>query len=249
MQHEPLIATLSAVGLSEKESRVFIALLGLGEATAGVIATKSGLKRSIVYFTLERLITQGFVQEIPGPKVKRYAAVPAARLYQHVQANVENLRLMLPFLRAMQQGGEEKPRVELLEGKDAILPVYRSMEFAKQSRYFTCWNNVKVAFPEEVRRWAVNAAEVKNLNEVKNLIVDDTAGREIARAMRSNPKQQFRLLPKGVDFKMNFGIADSTVDITNFDPLFSVVIHSQAVADCLRTVFDLAWVSARPMRK
>jgi sugar-specific transcriptional regulator TrmB len=247
--NDPLLSTLEAVGLSDKESRVFVALVGMGEATAGDVAKKSGLKRSIVYFTLERLITQGLCQEIVGHKVKRYEAVPAARLYQHVQANVENLRLILPLLRAMQHGGGEKPRVELVEGKEAILPVYRSMEHAKESRYFTSWNNLKTAFPEEVRRWAVHAADVKNPNEVKNLIVDDVAGREMARAMRSNPKQQFKLFPKNEKFSMNFGIADTTVAITNFEPLFCVVIHSQAVADCLRIVFDLAWTSARTIRK
>jgi len=245
---QAILQSLTAVGLSEKESRVFIALLGLGEGTASAIAKKAEIKRSIVYFTLQKLIENGYAQEIGNQKVKRYVAVPAMRLLQHVQANVENLRMMIPLLNAMQRGREDQPHIELFEGKEAILPVYRSMEFAQQSLYFTCWEKVKSTFPEEVRRWSVNAASIRNPNKVKNLIVDDEAGHEMAKAVGVNPRQEFRVLPKDLSYRMNIGIADTTVAITNFDPLFVVVIRSKVIAEGVAALFELAWQSAKPLR-
>lgn len=245
---DPILQTLTAVGLTDKEAKVFFALLKMEQGTASAIAEQAGIKRSIVYFTLKRLIKQGYAQEIATEKVKCYRAVSPTRLLQNVQANVENLRFMLPFLRALQQSQEDKPRIEFFEGKEAILPLYRAMEFAKRSYYLTCWHKVTQVFPEEVARWSVHAANPKNPNQVKNLIVKDSEGCRIAKKMKGNKKQEFRTLPSGSSFDMNFGIADDTIAITGFSPLFVVVIHSKKVADCAALLFELAWKSAKRLR-
>lgn len=245
----PLIETLTAVGLTDKEAKVFIALLALGEGSAAQIADKAEIKRTIVYFTLERLIERGYASELTGQKVRRFAAVPPMRLLQHVQANAENLRMMLPLLRALQQGREDTPQVELFEGKEAILPVYRSMECARHSYYLTCWDRLQEHFPEEVRRWSMNAAYPKNPSIVRNLIVDDGTGREMAKKMEKNLRQSFHVLPSSWTFDMNFGIADNTLAITSFQPLFVVVIRSRQVADCVRLLFELAWNATPPLKQ
>lgn len=242
---DPVISTLTSVGLTDKEARVFTALLSKGQGTASEIAEQAGIKRSIVYFTLQNLIKRGFAQELSNQKVKRYLAVPPSRLFQFVQANVENLRMMLPLLRGMHQDSGNKPSIEFYEGKEAVLPVYRSMEFGRKSYYLACWRKLAEAFPEEVKRWSVNAANPKNPNEVKNLAVDDREGRDIAAKMKGNKKQLFRFLPKAVKFDMNFGISDNVVAITCFDPLFVIVIHSAQVAACATLLFELAWEGAK----
>lgn len=246
---DPIIITLTAVGLTDKEARVFTALLTKGQATASEIAEQANIKRSIVYFTLKNLIKRGFAQELANQKVKRYIAVPPSRLLQFVQANVENLRMMLPLLRGLHQADNNKPTIELYEGKEAILPVYRSMEFGKKSYYLTCWNKLRAVFPEETRRWVINAANPKNPNEVKNLVIDDSEGRSIAGKMKTNKKQLFRFLPKHLTFDMNFGISDNIVAITCFDPLFVIVIHSEQVAKCAGLLFELAWEGAAKLEQ
>ncbi|MEN9558640.1 MAG: Sugar-specific transcriptional regulator TrmB [Candidatus Parcubacteria bacterium] len=243
-----VLQSLVAVGLTEKEARMFMALSALGEGTASAIAKAAGVKRSIAYFTLQRLVASGFAQEIDGHRVKRYAAVPVMRLLQHVQANVENLRMMIPLLNAMQHGRGKAPRIELFEGKDAILPVYRSMESARRSSYFTCWNRVQAVFPEEVQRWSASAANPRNPNKVKNLIVNDRAGQEMAKALAGNPKQEFRTIPAGAAYQMNIGIADDVVAMTSFDPLFVIMIHSKEIAEGASALFDLAWSAGKAVR-
>ena len=244
---DSIASTLVSVGLTQKEASVFLALLALGQGSASTIAERAGIKRSIAYHTLQSLVDRGFALEIPGQKVKRYGAVSPTRLLQYVQANTENLRMILPLLRGLEQQSDEKPLVEVHEGKEAVLAIYRSMEFAKHSRYLTCWNHLEKEFPEEVKRWSINAASPKNPNEVKNLIIDDAMGREMLARMKKNTKQQFRLLPKETKFEMNFGIADNTLAITSFKPLFVVVIHSSQVTACAALLFDLAWNSVKPL--
>ncbi len=245
---DAMLTTLTSVGLTDKESRAYVALLSLGQGTAAAIAERAGIKRSIAYFTLQSLVDHGYVVEIPGEKVKRFAAVEPARLLKSVQANAENLRMMLPLLRGLFQGSDTKASVEIHEGREAILPVYRMMESAKKSYYMTNWEKLYELFPEEAQRWSVTAANEKNPNVTKNLIIDSPAGRDIMVKMRENKKQSFRLLPAGTDYQMNFGIADNVLAITCFSPLFVVVIRSEQVVSAASLLFELAWKAAKPVR-
>ncbi len=246
---DPILTTLISVGLTEKEARVYVALLSLGRGTAAVIAEKAGIKRSIGYFTLDSLVERGYAQELTNEKVKRYAAVEPARLLKSVQANTENLRMMLPLLRGLFQTPGSEATIEIHEGKEAILPVYRMMESGHESFYMTNWEKLYELFPEEAQRWGVSAANPKNPNVTKNLIVDSPAGRDIMKKMKGNKKQMFRALPQGIDYEMNFGISDTILAITNFDPLFVVVVRSGQVVSAAKLLFELAWKSAAPMKK
>lgn len=242
-----LLDTLIHVGLTEKEAAVLLALFDMPNGTATMVAQRANLKRSVVYLALDRLIKKGYVQEMPERRVRRYVAMNPTRILNNVQANVENFRQILPLLRAFHQGSQEKPLIEFFEGKEAILPIFRTMERAHRSYYLSCWDDLQEYFPEEVARWSVNAADARDPNQVKNLIIDDTAGRKIARSVGRNPKQEFRLLSPDVKLKMNLGIADNIVAITNFSPLFAVVVHSRDVAECCALLFELAWKSADPL--
>lgn len=245
---DPILATLTSVGLTDKEAKAYVALLSVGSGTASAIAGRAGIKRSIAYFTLGSLVERGYAQEVPGEKVKRFVAVEPARLLTSVQANTENLRMMLPLLRGLFQGHESKASVEIHEGRAAILPVYRMMENAKTSYYMTNWEKLYAEFPEEAQRWGVAAANAKKPNVTKNLIVDSPAGRDIMKKMHENKKQSFRLLPAGTDYQMNFGIADNVLAITSFSPLFVVVIRSEQVVAAASLLFDLAWKSAKTVK-
>src|SRR3989344_1182878 len=55
---------LLGVGLTEKESEVYLALIELGSSSAGQIIQKTGLHRAVVYDLLERLIEKGLVGNV-----------------------------------------------------------------------------------------------------------------------------------------------------------------------------------------
>ena len=53
--------SLTELGLSKNEAKIYLALLELGHSTTGPIIKKSGLYRVIVYDTLEKLLKSGLV--------------------------------------------------------------------------------------------------------------------------------------------------------------------------------------------
>lgn len=238
-------AALINIGFDEKEASVYLALLSLGEGTATQIADRAQLKRTLTYETLNRLIKQGYASEIPRTKVKCYAISDPAKLVQNVQTNFENLKFMLPVLRAMHNKSLKKPRIEFYEKQEAMTAIYRMFEVGKSSRYMTSYGYFKKHFPHEYKRWLTRTSHLDDQNQAKQLIEDDEAGREYAKHVKHNSKQQFRFLPKNQHLSMEFAIVDEIVAITSFDPMFIVIIYSKPLSDSAAILFDMAWEMAR----
>jgi len=55
---------LEEIGLEHIEAKIYLALVELGETTAGDIAKKTNLQRSTTYLYLEKLIKLGLVSYI-----------------------------------------------------------------------------------------------------------------------------------------------------------------------------------------
>lgn len=58
-----MIEKLKNLGLNEKEARVYLAALELGEASVQEIAQKSGVKRVTAHVAIEKLKTEGLLYE------------------------------------------------------------------------------------------------------------------------------------------------------------------------------------------
>lgn len=70
-----LTQALAELGLSQNESRLYVALLRLNDATAAELAKASGVPRPKVYESLGALETRGFSSTV-GDRVTRYRPVP-----------------------------------------------------------------------------------------------------------------------------------------------------------------------------
>ena len=55
---------LVPLGLTNTEAKIYVTLIDLGRAQAGIISRKSGIHRRSVYDALERLIEKGLVSYI-----------------------------------------------------------------------------------------------------------------------------------------------------------------------------------------
>ena len=79
-----MIDKLKKLGLSEYEAKVYIALVGIGKATAREIYEVSGVPRSRVYDVLTKLASKGFV-DIEGSEPKRFKAVEPRKVIEKLK--------------------------------------------------------------------------------------------------------------------------------------------------------------------
>ena len=84
-------------GLSEKESRVYLALLELGQASVSRVADAAKLKRSITYVTLESLNEKGYASIVGGKKIAIYAAGDPTMLSARLSTTARHFAEVLPY--------------------------------------------------------------------------------------------------------------------------------------------------------
>ena len=107
---------LKKIGFSDKEAKVYLALLELGEAGVQTIAKKSAVNRATTYVVLEELKKQGIVSTVEKDKKTVFVAdAPRALLRmfrtqeRKIKEHEEDFKKALPELEAIFNTATEKP--------------------------------------------------------------------------------------------------------------------------------------------
>ncbi len=126
------------LGFSEREIKVYLALLELGQTTVGPIAAKTRLQHSKVYQTLEKLIDRGLVSFIIRSKTKYFQAQDPKQILNIIKEKEHRFSEILPKLQQKQQFSKEKQIATVYEGYKAIKAMFNLIfdELDKKSYYY-----------------------------------------------------------------------------------------------------------------
>lgn len=244
---------LQQLGLTDGESRVYIALLKLGSSTVGPIAKESKAAYSKIYEVLNRLAEKGLVSHIVKDKTRYYQALEPARLIEYLdtkekelQENKKQLKDLLPQLNSL-SNSKTKQTAEIFTGKKGLLTAYDL--FIKKARpkstlrffyvhnpeyddiimnifYGTTNYNNKILAPtlkKKKMKW-LGLANAKGQKEI-------SAPKPIIQKYTNIP------LPGNID------ITDNAILITTFNQgkISAILIESEDVATNFRNYFDSIW--------
>lgn len=93
------LSALQNVGLTEIESKVYVALLELGASTAGTIIRKTQFHKATVYVVLDKLIERGLVNYIIQNNARFFDAVEPEKLLEIMNEKTKNLEKLIPELK------------------------------------------------------------------------------------------------------------------------------------------------------
>lgn len=82
MEKEEILKTLQYFGLSEYESRVYVALVSLGPSKAGAISREAGVPQSKIYNILDGLIGKQLVEVFEG-RPKEFKAIAPETIFKN----------------------------------------------------------------------------------------------------------------------------------------------------------------------
>jgi len=128
------LRTLESIGLTEGESKVYMALLELGLTTTGPIVQRSGISASKVYDILGRLAKKGLVSHIMKGETKHFRAADPSRILDYVDqkaAEIAQQRKLvvdvLPQLIRKRRLSEQEQEAEIYEGVRGIRTVLKGI--------------------------------------------------------------------------------------------------------------------------
>jgi sugar-specific transcriptional regulator TrmB len=122
---------LEEIGLSEKESQIYLALLQVDSESIQDLAKRTEINRTTVYPVLETLEKKGLVSEVQKGKKVEYVAAPPERLETFVERQkvvleerAERLKDIIPQIKSIQRESGEKPIVKYFEGREGAITAF-----------------------------------------------------------------------------------------------------------------------------
>ncbi len=243
-----LLKLLEQTGFTEKEARVYLALLELGKGAVTEIAAISELKRSIIYVILEGLIKRGYVSEIPNSKVATYHAADPSFILTQLKTTTKDFSQMIPFLQTMQNKGKRRPKITYYEDKKKIWAIYESINYAPEAFFLSSYEKIEKHFPGSVKKWIDDYK--KKLIPVKgrHLVPNNKFDLETIKSF-SKINQQARYLPNIKNFDMDFSIWENKLAVTSLEKEpFIVVIESEELVKSILPIFEIAWKSGKEIK-
>ncbi len=241
---EHLLTPLKGLGLSDKEARVYLALLQLGPATPYRIAKKSRLKRPTAYVIAEELVEKGLIVHVPGEEPKRYIARTPESFLESSEQKIQNVRKILPELKSLQGGTSEKPSVLYYEGVEGLRQAYeykqKELHHTRIVGFFASAEDISPEVNQVFFEW--NDYRERHDITVQGLTVDSVTLAPYAKWLTS-ATAEFKFLPEHMyHAKVSVECCNDTfVRIVLMESVQTLIIESPKLASALHQVFAIVW--------
>jgi len=127
---------LKEIGLSQNESKIYEALLILGESSVQNISDKSKVHRRNVYDALKKLIERGLVSELFIKNEKNFKATNPTRLLGILQEKEEKINNAIPEMQERYYTKEEKEEAYFYRGIEGFKNYLQDILKTKETVYF-----------------------------------------------------------------------------------------------------------------
>lgn len=240
-----LTSVLTNFGLTEKQAKVYLALLELSRALPSTISRKSGLKRPTVYVILEQLQEKGLVGHLKKGNSLYFTAVDPQALVEDQKRKLQILNDHLPDLKQLKQKYQVTPQMTILEGREGIIQIME--DSLTSSGEILCWSNVDLAVNTLLKDYHPTYLKKKVKKKIwtKCLFIQDKVGLGFKKRSKSELREVY-LIPKDKFFFENeINIYDDKVSIISHRDNVGMIIQNQAIADTQRAIFNFAFEYAK----
>lgn len=235
---------LTESGMSKNEAKVYLALLDLGQATAGKIAEKSAIHRTNVYDALERLIEKGVITYIIKKDIKHYHATNPENLLNVIKEKEIHLMQILPELKLAQKLSKAKPKAEILEGSSGLKIAFYDLLKYKKTIYI-------VGIPKEahlkIKYWIERFHKEHAKQKIWMVHIYNPGAKERIKYLKTLPYIKVRCLPEKYDSPVSLMSCGEEVLIIMWDltPIITIRVKNAVFSTSVEKWFNLMWDIAK----
>lgn len=250
MQILELATKLQAVGLSDKQARVYVAALFLGPSPVQKIAQQADVKRATTYVILDELENMGLVSEsAEGSKTVYVAESPEAidRFLDNMEKGIaerkKELQSLLPELqKTSRKEGGDAPVVRFYKGTEGSheLSKYLLRKAQKNSDLYTVVNVDKARQADPKFR----AGQLRIKKGIKANVIYYATG-DNRQHVLSSPEKLRVSKPANKEFAAEFNIYPNSMSMITYagKDTVGVLIESTEIVETMRQIFELAFDS------
>ncbi len=245
---------LRNIGLTQYETKVYIALLDLGESTSGKILAKANLHSGKIYEILNSLKQKGLVSEITKAGVKHFSPADPSRVREYLKDKKKNL---------------EQQETDFNNIIPQLMKKINAVKSPVHVEVFTGFKGLKTAYYKERERYKkgkiVRILGILAFDKYKGLgnyydfftynmePARELPGLDVRKIVEPAAKKDRKLLGKYAKIRyldynsfMSINVIDdlSILGIFSESPVF-ITIESKEVAKSFNHSFDAMWKIAK----
>ena len=238
---------LEELGFSEREIKVFVALLELGMTKVGPIAAKTKMQHSKVYQTLEKLIEKGLVNYVFISKTKHFQTSEPKEILNILEERKRRFQELLLELEQKRKFAKEKQTAVVYEGYKAIKTMFNTIidNLKTGDQYWV------FAFKEEYKISPEAALFLRNVHmRLAEKHIDDRliAHKSVQKEFLETYKSIKNLKCQFVDFEIPLGlmiIGNKVINWTWGERPTAIEITSKQIAEQYRKFFLAMWETVK----
>lgn len=244
---------LVKLGLSEKESMVYLASIQLGPSPVQKISQKSKVNRATTYVIIESLMEMGLMSKYDEGKKTFFVAEKPDRLVSFFETKEKNLhdklsriKEMVPQLDTLYNDLSDKPKVKYYEGVEGLKAVqsdfYSSLKEEDSIYIFLPYDE----FEESVLKSKLSAVKRKRIEKgikVKVIYTSKKGKREdYENDGRREGREQHFVEHEKYPFEGGMNICGNKVFMIDYlGKLGGIVIENKTLASLMKNVFEMIW--------
>lgn len=242
--------SLEQIGISDRESRVYLALLDLGPTTSSAIIRKTGIASSKIYDVLEKLEQKGLVTHVLVKSKKEFHAVNPTKLSEVIKEKEQIIADILPRLKELYGQTREETQAEIYKGKEGMKKIFEEiLDEAKE------WFALGASGKAEITLEYYMPGFYKRMKEKKIklnvLFVDTEETRKQAKRLKDFENIKSRFLPKEIKNLMAIFIYGDKIVVIPITPTIeispiAILIKSKESAESYRDYFNWLWRLSKP---
>jgi sugar-specific transcriptional regulator TrmB len=137
---------LEEIGLTSKESQIYLSLLKLGEETASRISEVAQLNRVTCYSILKSMVEKGFCTLYEKNNIQYFKPIKPEQILGLLEEKKKKINEIIPILKEQETIIEEKPELMIFEGKKGMVSMFTLLlDDAEKKKEVFGYGNVSIA--------------------------------------------------------------------------------------------------------
>jgi len=240
-----LVRQLETFGLSEKEARVYIALLPYRDIGSSKLIRATGLHGQFVYDALNTLEELGLAKHVVQNGRKKFSANTPNRLLSLVEEKRLAAQSVAHELQKRFAGIHEQ-NFEVFQGENSFaahqIELLRQLPIGFTINVIASEGEIYNSTIEQLGFWD----EYEQIREERKIHVRylgaETQREQLQKREHEMPRWEYRILPGLSGGIMNTDIWNDRININIFgDPILSLTTTSKEIADGYRQFFEAIW--------
>lgn len=231
---------LQSLGLNDKEQKVYVSLLKMGDALVSGIAKRAGTKRTTTYHILENLIERGLVSSYQERGTRRFVAETPSRMKGILEGQISALEKYLPQLQSFYNLAKPELKIKLFEGQEGVRQVSEDILNCKKKIVCSLGSieDVKGSLGRSIRfarRRAAGKIFSKNLRMKSEISLDYIK-------KQTEELREVRFLPSEIEFPGMIFIYDNKISfISSEEEGGGFIIESEDFSRAIKSMFEFLW--------